>query len=200
MGRYGRKEVKNRGKVQINFEITFVCYVEMIICWVLLRLFFEKCYWLREEHWLFNPHSSTTNLQCLFPISVIACQALTRARASYRDFAFFAVTSVTQSFFSLVFLTFKWAVVLAKTTRCFSENHTLFWWKQHVVLVKMSRRLLLDSAHFATSWAKMCNECYNMGLTNLRTEAYVTTCDTCDSKKCKIPVGCARAHAWEGVI
>ena len=85
-----------------------------------------------------------------------------------------------------------------KTTRRFSENHTLFWWKQHVVLVKTSRRLLLDSAHFATSWAKMCNECYNMGLTNLRTEGYVTTCDTCDSKKCKIPVGCARAHAREG--
>ncbi len=44
MGRYGRKEGKNRGKVQINFEIVFVCYVEMMIYWVLLRLFFEKCY------------------------------------------------------------------------------------------------------------------------------------------------------------
>ena len=85
-----------------------------------------------------------------------------------------------------------------KTTRCFGENHTLFWWKPHVVLVKMSRRLLLDSAHFSTSWARMYNECYNMGVTNLHTEGYVTTCDTCDSKKCKIPVGCARAHAWEG--
>ena len=62
--------------------------------------------------------------------------------------------------------------------------------------------MLLDSAHFATSWAKMCNECYNMGLTNLRTEGYVIACDTCDSKKCKIPVLGAHAartlHAREG--
>lgn len=44
MGRYGRNEGKNRGKLHINLEIPFVCYVEMTIYWVLLRLFFEKCY------------------------------------------------------------------------------------------------------------------------------------------------------------
>ena len=42
MGRYGRKEGKNRGKVQINFEITFVCYVEMIICWVFVVIILRE--------------------------------------------------------------------------------------------------------------------------------------------------------------
>mgnify|MGYP007104435359 FL=1 len=42
MGRYGCKEGKNRGKVQINLEIPFICYVEMIIYWVFVAIILRE--------------------------------------------------------------------------------------------------------------------------------------------------------------
>ena len=42
MGRYERNEGKNRGKVQINLEIPFICYVEMIIYWVFVAIILRE--------------------------------------------------------------------------------------------------------------------------------------------------------------
>ena len=42
MDRYGRNEGKNRRKVQINLEIPFVCYVEMVICWVFVTIILRE--------------------------------------------------------------------------------------------------------------------------------------------------------------
>lgn len=42
MGRYGRNEGKNRGKLHINLEIPFVCYVEKTIYWVLVAIILRE--------------------------------------------------------------------------------------------------------------------------------------------------------------
>ena len=193
MGRHGRNEGKNRGKVQINLETPFVCYVEMIIYWVFVAIILREM--LLIERGALSVHSSFFNNQSPLFISNLRYR-LPSSYACARVLQGFCIFCCHKCHTDL----FQTSVFHLQVSRCFSENHTSFWWKPHVVLMKTTRRLLWGSAHFATSWAKMCNECYNMGLTNLRTEGYVTTCDTCDSKKCKIPVGCARAHAWKGVI
>ena len=144
----------------------FVCYVEMIICWVFVAIILREM--LLIERGALIVQSSLFNYQSPLFISNLR----------YRLPSSYACARILQGF--CIFCCHKCHTVLFLTS---------------VFDLQVSRCLLLGSAHFATSWAKMCNECYNMGLTNLRTEGYVTTCDTCDSKKCKIPVGCARAHA-----
>ena len=72
----------------------------------------------------------------------------TRAYTYNRSFVFFAVTSVTKTMQQVVFQSkindsktsfILYLRLLAKTTRCFGENDTLFWEKRHVVLGKTTR-------------------------------------------------------------
>ena len=92
--------------------------------------------------------------------------------------------------------------LLAKTTRCFGENDTLFWEKRHVVLVKTTRCFEENDTLF---WGKRHVVLRNYGwieegLSNnpfmdLFFRGLCNHCDTCDSKKAKTPVGCARTRA-----
>ena len=70
--------------------------------------------------------------------------------------------------------------LLAKTTRCFEENDTLFWRKRHVVLRNYGwiEEGLSNNPFMDLFFRGLCNHC-----------------DTCDSKKAKTPVGCARTRA-----
>ena len=69
--------------------------------------------------------------------------------------------------------------LLAKTTRCFEENDTLFWGKRHVVLRNYGwiEEGLPNNPFMDLFFRGLCNHC-----------------DTCDSKKAKTPVGCARTR------
>ncbi len=119
MGRYGRKEGKNRGKVQINFEITFVCYVEMIICWVFVVIILREM--LLIERGALSVHSSLFNYQSPMFISNLR----------YRLPSSYACARILQGF--CIFCCHKCHTVLFLTSvfdlqvsRCFSENHTSF--------------------------------------------------------------------------
>ena len=71
---------------------------------------------------------------------------------------------------------------MGKTTRCFEENDTLFWGKRHVVLRNYGwiEEGLSNNPFMDLFFRGLCNHC-----------------DTCDSKKAKTPVGCARTRARE---
>ena len=72
-------------------------------------------------------------------------------------------------------------VVLRKTTRCFGESDTLFWGKRHVVLRNYGwiEEGLSNNPFMDLFFRGLCNHC-----------------DTCDSKKAKTPVRCARESSF----
>ena len=75
--------------------------------------------------------------------------------------------------------------LLAKTTRCFEENDTLFWRKRHVVLRNYGwiEEGLSNNPFMDLFFRGLCNHC-----------------DTCDSKKAKTPVMRAYACARKGLV
>ena len=96
--------------------------------------------------------------------------------------------------FSLIFrkssvLSKKQHVIFNKTTRRFQQNNTSFSVKQAVVFNKTSRCFLQKRQK---ALQNKCNQHNNKELSR--------KCDTCDSKKHKIPVMCARTRTREKQI
>ena len=78
--------------------------------------------------------------------------------------------------------------LLAKATRCFEENDTLFLGKRYVVLGK-------NNGLFERNYGWIEEGLSNNPFMDLFFRGLCNHCDTCDSKKAKTPVGCSRTRA-----
>ena len=152
MGRYGRNEGKNLGKVQINLETCFICNVV-----VAKEIIFREMLLSRGEHWLFNPHSSLFTLHSsLFNHHSLLfnCRSsMFISNLRYHLPNSHACARILQGFCTFcchkchtVF--FQTSVFDFQVSRRFSENNTSFYWKQHVVLMKTTRRFNENNTSF----------------------------------------------------
>ena len=85
--------------------------------------------------------------------------------------------------------------LLAKTTRCFEENDTLFWRKRHVVLKKTTACFDENDGLFERNYGWIEERLSNNPFMGLFFRGLCKRCDTCDSKKAKTPVMRARTRA-----
>ena len=85
--------------------------------------------------------------------------------------------------------------LLAKTTACFEENDTLFLGKRHVVLMKTTRCFWENDGLFERNYGWIEERLSNNPFMGLFFRGLCKHCDTCDSKKAKIPVGRTRTRA-----
>ena len=112
-----------------------------------------------------------------------------RTRTYYRDFMFFAVTSVTARDGNVR--------CFAEKVPCFDENKPSFYVKWPVVLCKMTCRFMENNPSFGLCRGINFDYLLKVGVSSLFSVWLQWDCDTCDSKKSKLQCVCVRAHARE---
>ena len=85
--------------------------------------------------------------------------------------------------------------LLAKTTRCFRKNDTLFLGKRYVVFGKTTRCFGKNDTLFERNYGWFEEGLSNNSFIGLFFRGLCKHCDTCDSKKAKTPVLRARTRA-----